>query len=101
MNEFQKIRTLVSKGALFPYIDPHESNPRIARRFLRKQVLAWQAQQSQEEPPPHLLPKDQIDIVGLHDKDGLSFQKIGDLMGVSRQAAHQMYQQLKGSQSKQ
>ncbi|HEY0739287.1 MAG TPA: hypothetical protein VGD69_30475 [Herpetosiphonaceae bacterium] len=100
LNEFQKIRTLVNKGVLVPYINPHESNPQTARRFRKSQVLTWKAQQSQGKPNVQPVPKDELDIVALHDHERKSFQEIGDLIGVSRQAAHQMYQQRKSSQRK-
>lgn len=100
LNEFQKIRTLVNKGELFPFIDPHESNPQYARRFRQSHIIAWKEQQAQGKPKAPPLPKDQVDIVKLHDVEGKSFQEIGNILGVKRQAVHQMYHQLKNTQSK-
>lgn len=98
--EVVRIYRLMDRGELDSYIDPHETNPQYARRFRQSQVAALREQQAQRKPKVPSLPKNQVDIVKLHDEQGKSFQAIGDLIGVSRQAAHQMYHQLKNTQSK-
>jgi hypothetical protein len=90
--EIVRIYRRIERGELNSYIDPRETNPQYARRVRRSQVAALQERSSQEIPKAPPLPKDQVDIVKLHDEEGKSFQAIGDLMGVTRQAAHHMYQ---------
>jgi hypothetical protein len=99
--EMVRTHRLIERGELDSYFDPREANPQYARRVRRSQVIELKERQSKKEPKAQSpLPKDQADIVALHDVEKKSFAEIGNLIGVKRQAAHQMYHKLKKQQSK-
>jgi predicted DNA-binding protein (UPF0251 family) len=98
--EIVRVYRHIERGELDSYIDPQEVNPQYARRVRRSQVTALQEQQAKGKPTaPPRLPKDQVDIVKLHEVENMSFTEIGRLLGVKRQAVHQQYHRLKKQQS--
>ena len=101
-NAFYRLGQLFEEGALTPYINPHEGNPRYAGRVRCSQVRLVKQEQDRPEVEQEATKLQQAepqpDIIAMHDQEGLSFGEIGRRLGKHRQQIHATYHRLKGKQ---